>query len=179
MKKEISKKDIENLKIIRENVIRFLKLCAKRHDKSGVLLDIAPQDHEGAHPFFKKSKIHTLDIDPKSEATFIADICENNSSIIKNKSYDMVVCTEVLEHTLQPFKAVDEMYRILKDGGYLFVSVPFNLRIHGPLPDCWRFTEHGLKSLFNKFETVTIDCLEDKDRWLMPVCYTVIARKKK
>ncbi|HLP47642.1 MAG TPA: methyltransferase domain-containing protein [Candidatus Kapabacteria bacterium] len=175
----ISKIDKDHLRIIRGNVSRFLKKCGRKYDKKGLLLDIAPQDHEGAIPYFKKMTIQTLDINKKSGATFIADICKKNNKIISSNVYNLVVCTEVLEHTLEPFAAVEEIYRILKKGGMLLLSVPFNFRIHGPLPDCWRFTEHGLISLLKKFEIIEIDGIETRNRWLMPVCYTVIARKNK
>ncbi|MCK5818286.1 MAG: methyltransferase domain-containing protein [Psychromonas sp.] len=50
--------------------------------------------------------------------------------------------TEVLEHTLNPFRAINEIYRILKPNGILIMTTPFNFRIHNPLPDCWRISEH-------------------------------------
>lgn len=177
MKKKISKVDQDNLKIIRRNVIEFLRICGKKYDKTGKLLDIAPQDYEGAKPFFKKATIHTLDIASDSGATFIADICKRNDKIIRNNAYDFIVCTEVFEHTLQPFKAIEEIYRILKRGGYLFISVPFNFRIHGPLPDCWRFTEHGLREILKNFKNVKINQIETPGRALMPIHYTVTAQK--
>ncbi len=59
----------------------------------------------------------------------------------------------------------------------VFVSTPFNFRIHGPLPDCWRFAEHGLKELFDAFEILELVALEDEERFLMPIQYTLIARK--
>jgi 2-polyprenyl-3-methyl-5-hydroxy-6-metoxy-1,4-benzoquinol methylase len=89
----------------------------------------------------------------------------------------VVVCTEVLEHTLNPFLAVDEIHRLLKAGGILLATTPFNFRIHGPLPDCWRFTEHGIRALLRNFSEVKIDAAEDKRRFLMPFHYTTVARK--
>jgi len=178
MDKQISRIDVNNLQIIRNNVINFLKDCGRRFDEDGLLLDIAPQDYQGASPFFSKAETHTLDIDPRSGATFIADICKNNKTLISDNTYDYVVCTEVLEHTLQPFKAVNEIHRLLKKNGYLFMSVPFNFRIHGPLPDCWRFTEHGIRELLRKFDIINLDHVEDKNRWLMPIHYTIVARKQ-
>ncbi len=173
----VSDMDKIHLSLIRKNVSKFLQDCGKRYDKEGILLDIAPQEHEGAAPYFKLMRVETLDINPNSNATYIADICSNNSDKISDNFFDIVVCTEVLEHTFNPFDAVKEIYRILKPSGLLLASVPFNFRIHGPLPDCWRFTEHGIRYLLNKFQDVEIQSLETPERDLMPIHYTIIARK--
>jgi 2-polyprenyl-3-methyl-5-hydroxy-6-metoxy-1,4-benzoquinol methylase len=82
-----------------------------------LVLDIAPQIWNGAKEFYIKSNIDTLDIDPNSNATYIADITHDNSSIIEANKYDVVICTEVLEHTLNPFAAINEIHRISKWGG--------------------------------------------------------------
>lgn len=175
---KVSEVDETHIKAIRKNVSNFIKNCANSYDKTGILvLDIAPQVHEGAAPYFKQGEIETLDIDENSGATYIADLCKNNNHIIPPDHFDYVICTEVLEHTLQPFNAVNEIKRILKPGGCVFVSVPFNFRIHGPLPDCWRFTEHGLRALFGDFEIVELNALETKDRFLMPIHYTLVVKK--
>ena len=176
--KEVSQQDIHHLKLIRENVNRFLsKAAAQYASGSARLLDIAPQKHEGARPFFPAFvQVETLDIDPKSGATHIGDICMRNEGIL-DATYDFIVCTEVLEHTLQPFAAVVELRRMLRPGGLLFLSVPFNFRIHGPLPDCWRFTEHGLRALFGHWEVINLESVETAGRFLMPVHYTLTARR--
>jgi SAM-dependent methyltransferase len=175
---EVAAIDIEILKKIRKNVNDFVENCGEKYDKSGgLLLDVAPDEHEGAAPYFKKAAIETLNLDPDSGATYIADLCENNENTIPADHFDFVVCTEVLEHTLQPFDAANEIKRILKPGGFAFVTTPYNFRIHGPLPDCWRFTEHGLRALFKDFEEVELKGLEDSERFLMPFHYTLIVKK--
>lgn len=78
---------------------------------------------------------------------------------------------------MRPFDAANEIWRLLKPGGFLFLSVPFNFRIHGPLPDCWRFTEHGLRTLLKKFTILELNAIETPDRPLMPIHYTVVAQK--
>lgn len=173
-----SQTDIEHLKIIRASVRDFICSASESFDSpENVVLDVAPQDHEGAREFFKKARIETLDIDPSSGATYVADLCEDNSRKIPSDRFDAVICTEVLEHVLNPFNAVDEIWRMLKQGGVCFVSTPFNLRIHGPLPDCWRFTDHGLRSLFHRFSNVRTIPTEDPERPLMPIHYKTIAKK--
>uniref|UniRef100_A0A831U2B1 Class I SAM-dependent methyltransferase n=1 Tax=Geobacter metallireducens TaxID=28232 RepID=A0A831U2B1_GEOME len=175
---EVSEMDKVFLGQIRGNVSAFLKRVADRYSGGGGrLLDIAPQVHEGARPHFPSTvRVETFDIDPTSGATYIGDICKCNDQL-SDAMFDFVVCTEVLEHTLQPFAAVGEIRRILKPGGLLFLTVPFNFRIHGPLPDCWRFTEHGLRTLLNRFIIEELLSLETPERPLMPIHYTVVARR--
>lgn len=173
---EVSNYDVEALKAIRENVDRFVARCAESFEKPNTkLLDIAPQDHLGAKPFFQHCEVSTLDTDPDSGATFIADLC-NDDGTVPSQIFDYVVCTEVLEHTLQPFHAVKTIRRVLKGGGLAFVTTPFNFRIHGPLPDCWRFTEHGLRALFEEFRILELDQI-DSDRFLAPIQCTLVAQK--
>lgn len=174
----VSAIDELNLRKIRQNVRDFLARAGHKYDQAGArLLDVAPQDHEGAKPYFRQALIETLDIDPQSGATYIADLTRTNADLIPAHHFEFIVCTEVLEHTLQPFDAARELYRIAKPSGLIFVTTPFNLRIHGPLPDCWRFTEHGLRALFKDFEIIELTSLEDPDRFLMPTHYTLVAKK--
>lgn len=178
-KVEVSQMDIDHLAMIRKSVQEFIAACAEKYDRENtVLLDIAPQIYQGAKEFFKKTTIRSLDIDPKANADYTADLCADNSAIIPANHFDFVLCTEVLEHTLQPFDAVNEMERILKKDGVLFLTVPFNFRIHGPLPDCWRFTEHGLRALFKRFEILQLSEIATSGRDLMPVHYRLIAAKR-
>jgi glycosyltransferase involved in cell wall biosynthesis len=176
-KVEVSKMDEEHLRLIRAGVGSFMADCARRFDRPGRLLDIAPQNHEGAAPYFQQARIETLDIDPQSGATYIGDLCRSNEHLIPAGSFDWIACTEVLEHVLDPFAAVREIRRMLKPGGHAFITTPFNFRIHGPLPDCWRFTEHGLRALLKDFSIVSLDQAATEGRALMPVHYRVIVRK--
>jgi SAM-dependent methyltransferase len=90
------------------------------------------------------SEYHTLDLFPRREdVTYIADI--QDMSIIKTASYDSAICLNVLEHIPDPFKAIDEIHRILKPGGFLIISVPHLSRLHDEPYDYYRFTSHGLK----------------------------------
>lgn len=173
-----SEMDVDHLGLIRSSVEDFMSSAAGWvSDSPGRLLDIAPQDHAGARPFFPAHVLcETLDINPAAGCTYTGDICKENSQIPSGR-FDYVVCTEVLEHTRRPFDAAKELYRLLRPGGLLFVSTPFNFRIHGPLPDCWRFTEYGLRELLSDFELVELCSVSTPDRTLMPIHYTVIARK--
>lgn len=174
---KIDKTDEKNLKIIRDGVTSLIKESAKLYDcKNYLVLDIAPEIWNGAKEFFIHSEVHTLDIDMSSKATYIADITWTNETIIADNTYDVVVFTEVLEHTLNPFRAINEIYRILKPNGILIMTTPFNFRIHNPLPDCWRISEHWLRVLLNDFSSVIIKD-NGSARFLFSVQYKTIAIK--
>lgn len=172
----VSKFDEEFGPIARNHLNEFLQRVAKKlADQSGRLLEIGPQERSDVAKAFANYQHETFDIVETYGPTHVGDITRKNVSI-PDEAYDCVVGMEVLEHTLEPFAAVREMRRILKHGGYLLVSAPLNWRIHGPIPDCWRFTEHGFKVLLRDFEILEIDILETPGRDLFPVHYNVLAR---
>ncbi len=175
---QVAPMDVDHLARLRANIARFLTDAAAVHAaRPCLVLDVAPQDNGGARPFLPDhAAIETLDIDPAAGCTWTADLCRTNPQI-PDMRFDLVVCTEVLEHTLQPFAAIAELRRVMKPGAVLLLSTPFNFRIHGPLPDCWRFTEHGLRALLADFEILGLEPLETPDRPLMPIQYTVVARR--
>jgi SAM-dependent methyltransferase len=171
----VSAADNESLLIIRESVKQHIK-AASETDRPGLLvLDVAPQIYEGAKEFFKEATLKTIDINPGAD--YCADICDTNTSLIPDNAFDIIICTEVLEHVTNPFAVVNELQRILKPGGQVFVTTPFNFRIHGPLPDNWRFTIHGLKQLFSDWQIVLIEEIQTPGRPLMPIHYRLIASK--
>lgn len=79
-----------------------------------------------------------------------------------NDSLDVVVCTEVLEHCANPFKACQEIRRVLKPRGVLYASCPFAWPDHhsDDYPDYWRFTEQGWELLLADFSEVKIEAHE-------------------
>lgn len=172
----VSQQDIEHLRLIRESVRQHIKAASAFDSPACNVLDIAPQVHEGAKEFFKLATIKTLDIE--SGADYKADVCDTNDFIIPGNGFDLVICTEVLEHVANPFAAAIEINRILKPGGKAYITTPFNFRIHGPLPDNWRFTIHGLRQLFSHMEILSIEELTTEGRDLMPIHYRLIAQKR-
>ena len=174
----VSKFDLNAFKQIRSTVVEFQVESLKFLGSSPALvLDIAPQIHDGVSKLCAAQiKVETIDIDPKYSPTYVGDICKE--TVLPSSRFDAVFCTEVLEHVSNPFEAVKEISRVLKPGGYLFASSPFGFRIHGPLPDNWRISEHGWRELLKSFRDLKITSLNDPERFLMPLHYCVSARKQ-
>ena len=79
----------------------------------------------------------------------------NNLKFDKNH-FDIIFIFEVLEHLPNPQNAIDEIHKVLKKSGKIFLSTPFILEIHGAPNDYYRFTSHGLRYLLRKFNKIEI-----------------------
>lgn len=157
--------DEQYLALSREHILA----CLRKLDlHQGKILEIGPTL---GWPHFD-----TLDIDPAKRATYTADICSFTGIPTQ---YDMVLCISVLEHTLDPVLALEEIRRLLKSGGLLVAQAPLNFRQHGPQPDLWRFTENGWRLLLRDWDDVQIDVLDTPERPLFPIAYFVTARCNK
>ncbi len=73
--------------------------------------------------------------------------------------YDVIICTQVLEHVEYPQRVIEEFNRVLKPGGKLFLTAPQGWGIHGAPYHFFHFTNYGLKLLFEnaKFNIVSIN----------------------
>jgi SAM-dependent methyltransferase len=72
--------------------------------------------------------------------------------------FDMVICSEVLEHIPDQHRAVDEILRVLKPRGDLIVSVPRYLpeRICWALSDSYHQASQGHIRIYKKKELVAL-----------------------
>jgi ubiquinone/menaquinone biosynthesis C-methylase UbiE len=61
---------------------------------------------------------------------------------ITSDTFDLVLCTEVLEHSKFPESILSEIHRVLKSEGTLILTTPFIYPIHGAPNDFRRFTPH-------------------------------------
>jgi SAM-dependent methyltransferase len=69
-----------------------------------------------------------------------------------DSSFDFVLAEGVLEHVVSPVRGVEEIHRILKPDGLIFVTSPLMLGVHMPGADFTRWTKSGLVALFRNFD---------------------------
>lgn len=68
----------------------------------------------------------------------------------EENSFDSALCSFVLEHLEEPSEALSECNRVLKPGGFAIYAVPLIWHLHEEPRDFYRYTEFGLKYLFEK-----------------------------
>ncbi|MCS6777283.1 MAG: class I SAM-dependent methyltransferase [Chloroherpetonaceae bacterium] len=57
-------------------------------------------------------------------------VCDVTAIPVPDASFDVVICTEVLEHVPEPIKAIQEFGRIVRPGGLLLLSAPLSGYVH-------------------------------------------------
>lgn len=73
----------------------------------------------------------------------------------EEQCFDVVICTQVLQYVPNPQCAIHEIVRVLKPGGYLFLSVPSACPADAD-EECWRFLPAGLRHLLSPFREIEI-----------------------
>ena len=90
------------------------------------------------------------------------DICGDLLDIpLVSNSVDVVINTQVLEHVLNPKGVLREVYRVLKDGGHLYLTAPQGWHEHQQPHDFFRFTQFSLYSMLDSvgFREISIEPL--------------------
>lgn len=81
------------------------------------------------------------DVDVVADAHDLAPFADNE--------FDAFIAVSVWEHLRKPWLAAQSVHRVLKPGGILYVATHHTFPIHGYPSDYYRWTDEGLKALFD------------------------------
>jgi len=134
------------------------------------ILEIGSGNNPSERFFDKTNKFIMSDNEPKITNCMKIDVCKMRD---KNK-YDLIICINVLDDIFRYQKAVDNIFRALKNNGQIFLVVNGFYPLHDLPNDYWRFTDASLRKIFSKFKEVNIKKLGIK---YFPSYYILIAKK--
>jgi len=80
-----------------------------------------------SHDFVQLSPSQIQDQKGYGKMDFVSDIL---NIPVPDKSYDVILCTEVIEHVPNPISVIKEFSRILKPGGTLLITAPLQSGLH-------------------------------------------------
>lgn len=111
-------------------------------------------------PLFKESEYVAQDIG-EIDAIFDYSKIDVSSDIydipVPENSFDFVLCSEVLEHLQYPDRAIKEFKRLLKNGGQIWITVPFSGGLHQEPYDFYRYTKYALEGFAKDNELSTVE----------------------
>lgn len=157
LKKLIKKTLINNFYI--KNQKDFREKILTNINKDDDVLDIGKGMREKFININSKS-IETLDVNQFQDyPDIVFDLCDDLDETL-NRRYDKIICLAILEHVYDPFKATNNLRKMLKENGKVFGYVPFLYQYHAPnnlkFQDYFRFTKDGLSYLFKDFSSIEI-----------------------
>lgn len=86
-------------------------------------------------------------IDIHQNAAGTVDVLADITSIpLPEKSFDLLVCSEVLEHVPDTRAAFRELARLCKTGGVIILTTPFAFPLHEEPQDFVRLTPHQIRA---------------------------------
>lgn len=127
------------------SVTKALTAAFPQNESEKIIIDIGSGIKHGGH------EIIGIDRHPYSGVDVVADAV---NLPFKDKSIDMVFCISLLEHVSEPEKALAEIIRVLKPGGYFYCAVPFMYPFHSAPSDYIRFTEGWFRTRLINFEFI-------------------------
>ena len=155
------------ISIINRTKINYFYIKNKKDFRDQIIQEINSNDNvldigkamRDRHDKINCNTIETLDVNDYGDyPNIITDICSNISGL-ENK-YDKIICIAILEHVYNPFKAVENLKKMLRDNGKIYGMVPYLYHYHAPkdlkFQDYFRFSKDALAYLFKDYSSVEL-----------------------
>ncbi|HEY3727891.1 MAG TPA: methyltransferase domain-containing protein [Solirubrobacteraceae bacterium] len=153
----------------RSSIFAFVDRQARVLKAGARVLDVGAGDAPYRELFVGQEYL-TLDHDDTEHAGNV-DLHGSADSIPAGAGeFDVVVCTQVLEHVPEPLTALREFHRVLVPGGLLLATVPFVWEEHELPHDYFRYTRPGIEHLLRRAEYAEWEVQPRTD------CFTTLAQ---
>ena len=84
--------------------------------------------------------------------------------LYEDDSFDVILCSHVLEHVMDDQSAMKELIRVLKPGGWAILQTPIDSHLHETFEDPTIVSDTGRERAFGQSDHVRIYGLDYKDR---------------
>lgn len=146
---ELSRRRSRKAKLSRRNLDRLCRETAT--DKRTLVVHSEDVDHA---PYFPNALTVTKRAD--KPADLHVDLFYRELDQIASESYEVILCTGLLEHVPDPQRLIDEFRRILKPGGKLIISASAAFSIHEGPHDYFHFTPFSFRLLFSNWSRIEL-----------------------
>lgn len=68
--------------------------------------------------------------------------------------FDLIIAEQVFEHLRYPYRAAQNVHKMLRDDGLFLIATPFMIKIHGNPRDFTRWTPDGLQAFLEDCDFV-------------------------
>jgi len=130
----------------------FLERHLSRVD--GPVIEIGSKDYGSTASFrdlYRGAEYVGADLEAGKGVDVVVDLTEGLGGLGEGR-FALAICCSVLEHTPRPWVMAENIIRLLRPGGMLYLSVPWVWRYHAYPDDYFRFSPRAVQSLFPGLE---------------------------
>lgn len=116
------------------------------------IADLGPEKlilNVGSGVIVVRTDVVNVDFYPFANVQIVADA---TCLPFKDNSVDAVICESLLEHVPDPGRVVGEIKRVLKPGGFFYLTIPFLAPFHSSPHDYQRLSREGIRVLCQEFD---------------------------
>jgi SAM-dependent methyltransferase len=99
-----------------------------------------------------------VDISPQEYSDHIGGVMYSDITAIdhSDESFDLIICSHVLEHIPDDRRAIRELFRVLKRGGTAILQVPISASLSSTVEDPWLSDPRERERRFGQYDHVRI-----------------------
>ncbi len=99
--------------------------------------------------------------------------CRLDELPMADETYDLVLCSQVLEHIPEPVAVLKEIRRVLKPGGQAWVSAPLFFEEHEQPYDFYRYTQFAWRQMAAEAD-LTVESLDWLEGYYGTISYQLM-----
>jgi ubiquinone/menaquinone biosynthesis C-methylase UbiE len=125
---------------------RFLNCAIANHvKKHSTVLDVGCGEQPLRTIIERRGGVYVgVDIEQNSSGS-LSLVASATNLPVHDESYDVIICSEVLEHVHMPGQVLRELARVVKPAGHLIITTPFAYPLHEEPYDYNRLTNHQMQ----------------------------------
>jgi SAM-dependent methyltransferase len=146
---------------MRKHIRDFVAICARMLPIEEPIYEFGslivkgqrPRDVD-LRPIFGGRKFYGTDF---RDGPGVDQLLDLHNIDLPNDSVGTAISVETFEHVKYPWKAITELYRVLKPSGLVILTSLMHFPIHNHPDDYWRYTPSGFRVLLEEFDDAWVD----------------------
>ena len=116
----------------------------------GPVLEVGSRDYGSTEDFrslYAANRYLGVDLSAGKNVDRVVDLVAGTGDL-PVENFGLIICCSVLEHVPRPWVMAQNLTRLLRPGGAMYIAVPWVWRYHPYPDDYYRFSWRGIAELF-------------------------------